>query len=68
MVSKFVVQNAKRRCKDFLFARRSYVIIVQPLPCALRRHGYASMFAYVACSSMNSRRGPTSSPISMEKM
>ena len=29
---------------------------------------YASIFAYVAFFSMNSRRGATSSPISMEKM
>ena len=29
---------------------------------------YASMFAYVAFFSMNSRRGATSSPISMEKI
>lgn len=28
----------------------------------------ASILAYVAFFSMNSRRGPTSSPISMEKM
>ena len=29
---------------------------------------YASMFAYVALLSMNSLRGPTSSPMSIEKM
>ena len=29
---------------------------------------YASIFAYVAFFSMNSRRGATSSPISMEKI
>ena len=29
---------------------------------------YASMLAYVAFFSINSRRGATSSPISMEKM
>ncbi len=30
--------------------------------------GYASMFAYVALRSMNSRRGATSSPMSMENV
>ena len=29
---------------------------------------YASIFAYVAFFSMNSRRGPTSSPINIEKI
>ena len=33
----------------------------------LYRLAYASMFAKVAFFSMNSLRGPTSSPISMEK-
>ena len=32
------------------------------------RRGHASMLAYLALASMNSRRGGTSSPMSMEKM
>lgn len=31
-------------------------------------NNYASMLAYVAFCSMNSRRGPTSSPINIENM
>ena len=36
--------------------------------CKLINEYYASIFAYVAFFSMNSRRGATSSPINMEKI
>ena len=35
---------------------------------ALHEEVYASMLAYVAFFSINSRRGPTSSPMSIENM